>query len=89
MRLGSFKEVSNAIKESSENTVVAFVVSASENNNKGYSYQLLIDAENQELLFYRRHKITSKVSPGFTEEDIKRISTPYRIKNDNIYNSVQ
>ncbi|MDX9781866.1 MAG: hypothetical protein RBT35_02670 [Bacteroidales bacterium] len=77
---GSFSDVSKAIIESSQNTVVSYKVSPANKKGKGFSYQLLIDTENHELVFYRRHKISSKLPSGFTQEDLKRISAPYRLK---------
>ncbi len=77
---GGFSDISKALKESAANTVVSFTVSPAENKSKGYSYQLLIDSENLELLFYRKHKISPKLPAGFTQEDLRRISVPYRTK---------
>lgn len=72
-------DIDNAIKNAEENTIIGFTVSPID-SRKGYSYKLLIDANTYELLFFRRHKISKKIPAGFTQEDLRRISVPCRIK---------
>jgi hypothetical protein len=39
---------------------------------------MLIDAQSNRMVFFRRHKISSRLPAGFTREDIKRISIPFQ-----------
>jgi len=56
-------------------TVVSFVVMPSEASVGSVCYKMLIDANNHDLLYFRKHKITAKAGPGFLIEDIKKIAT--------------
>ena len=73
-------EIANALSNAKEGAVAGFTVSPSGNGSRGYSYKMLIDTRTHELIFYRRHRISSRNPAGFTLEDLRRISTPYRIK---------
>ncbi|MDD2490623.1 MAG: hypothetical protein PHV12_00295 [Bacteroidales bacterium] len=78
--IGNSRDIAEAMIEAKENCVVSFTVSPLGGSIRGFSYKLLIDAHSHELLFYRRHKISKKYLPGFTQEDMRRISVPFRIK---------
>lgn len=78
--LGDAAQIAGAVKNAEEKRVVSYTVSPAGGNNRGYSYKMLIDTETHELLFFRRHRITQKSPAGFTQEDLKRISNPYRTK---------
>ncbi|GAB1374613.1 hypothetical protein MASR1M46_14990 [Bacteroidales bacterium] len=78
--LGDAAQIAGAVKDAEEKRVVSYTVSPAGGNNRGYSYKMLIDTETHELLFFRRHRITQKSPAGFTQEDLKRISNPYRTK---------
>ena len=78
--IGDASQIAGAVKDAEEKRVVSYTVSPAGGNNRGYSYKMLIDTETHELLFFRRHRITQKSPAGFTQEDLKRISNPYRTK---------
>ncbi|EKD31229.1 MAG: hypothetical protein ACD_77C00358G0002 [uncultured bacterium] len=76
--VGDETAVEKAVMEGTPETVVGFVVSPVGDAAGSYSYKLIIDAQSHELLFFRRHRISSKRPKGFLMEDIKRISIPFR-----------
>lgn len=45
--------------------------------NKSYCYKMLVGADDGELYYYRKQKITSKSPKGFLPEDIKKIAIPF------------
>jgi hypothetical protein len=76
--IGDESTVEKAILESAAETLVGFTISPKGNSSGSYSYKLIIDAETHDLLFFRRHKISDRLPKGFTKEDIRRISIPFR-----------
>ncbi|MEN6619515.1 MAG: hypothetical protein ABFC28_08515 [Rikenellaceae bacterium] len=72
-------EIEKTIYESVPDLVVSLVISPAGNPKGGYCYKLLIGAENHELYFIRKHKISTRLQAGFTKEDIKKISLPYQL----------
>ena len=76
--IGDESTVEKAILESAAETLVGFTISPKGNSSGSYSYKLIIDAETHDLLFFRRHKISGRLPKGFTKEDIKRVSIPFR-----------
>ena len=57
-------------------TLVSYVVAPTLPVSGSYCYKMLFDVETGELVYYRRHKITSRTPAGFLVEDIKRIVAP-------------
>ncbi|MEZ7954091.1 MAG: hypothetical protein QMB82_02870 [Bacteroidales bacterium] len=78
--IGDASQIARAVKDAEEKRVVSYTVSPAGAKSRGFSYKMLIDVETHELLFFRRHRISQKSPAGFTEEDLKRISNPYRTK---------
>ena len=76
--IGDESNVERAILESEAETALGFTISPKGDAIGSYSYKLIIDAASHDLLFFRRHKISKKLPKGFTKEDIKRISIPFR-----------
>ena len=62
------------------NTLVSYVIAPADPVAGSFCYKLLIDANNHELYYFRKHKVGKKVGAGFLLEDIKRITAP-RPKN--------
>lgn len=73
-------EVEDALIESLPETLVSYVIAPEDAAPGSFCYKLLIDTYNHELYYFRKHKISKKVGPGFLMEDIKRITGP-RPKN--------
>jgi len=57
-------------------TLVSYVVAPTRPENGSYCYKMLFEVETGELVYYRRHKISSRAPAGFLTEDIKRIVAP-------------
>lgn len=57
------------------NTVVSYVITPSDQKIGSYCYKMLINSETHELYYFRRHRISKKLGPGFLAEDINRINT--------------
>ena len=64
--------------EGRNNTLVSFVIAPEEPVAGSFCYKLLIDAYNHELYYFRKHKISKKIGPGFLYEDIKRVTSSRR-----------
>lgn len=64
------------IYEGAPNTLVSYTIYPSEPVPGSFCYKLLIEANNNELYYFRKHKISKKVGAGFLKEDIKRITAP-------------
>lgn len=58
------------------NTLVSYVVYPTSATSGSYCYKMLIDPQTSKLYYFRKHRITKKVGPGFLAEDLKRISAP-------------
>ncbi|MDT3366796.1 MAG: hypothetical protein LIQ26_05945 [Bacteroidota bacterium] len=54
-------------------TLVSYVVAPENPVNGSYCYKMLFDAESGDLVYFRRHKISSRRPAGFLTEDLKRI----------------
>lgn len=55
-------------------TVVGYTVCREDPEPGTFCYKILIDTGTGELCYFRKHRITKRVGPGFLMEDIKRIS---------------
>lgn len=60
--------------DAAEGTVVAYVVAPTEPVQGSFCYKMLIGADNHQLYYFKKHKITKKFGPGFLNEDLKRIA---------------
>lgn len=54
-------------------TLVSYVVAPENPVNGSYCYKMLFDAESGDLVYFRRHRISSSRPAGFLPEDLKRI----------------
>lgn len=57
-----------------ENTLVSYVVAPTYPVNGSFCYKMLIDSHTHQLYYYRKHRINKKLTPGFLNEDILRIT---------------
>jgi hypothetical protein len=63
-----------------ENTLVSYVVAPSSAKIGSYCYKMLFDPQDGTLYYFRKHKISKKYPAGFLAEDLKRITTPRKIR---------
>lgn len=61
--------------ENAPNTLVSYVVAPTDAQPGSFCYKMLISSETHELYYFRRHRITKKLGPGFLAEDIRRINS--------------
>lgn len=61
--------------ENKPNTLVSYVVTPADAQPGSFCYKMLISSETHELYYFRRHRITKKLGPGFLAEDIRRINS--------------
>ena len=73
-------EADEVAADGTSNTLVSYVIAPANPVAGSFCYKLLIDANNHELYYFRKHKIGKKLGCGFLAEDIKRITAP-RSKN--------
>ena len=73
-------EADEVAADGTSNTLVSYVIAPANPVAGSFCYKLLIDANNHELYYFRKHKIGKKLGCGFLAEDIKRITAP-RPKN--------
>lgn len=66
-------EVDEIFNEGTFNAVVSYVVAPSEPVNGSICYKMLIGADNHELYYFKKHKITAKMGKGFLSSDLKAI----------------
>lgn len=62
--------------DNAENTVVSYVVAPSDPAPGSYCYKMLFGAENGQLYYYRKQRITKNAGAGFLHDDIIRIAAP-------------
>ena len=62
------------MEESTPDTIISYVVTASDPANGTYCFKMLIHPESHKLYYFRKHRISSKYGPGFLQEDILRIN---------------
>ena len=80
MEIMGVDEADEVAAEGPSNTLVSYVIAPADPVAGSFCYKLLIDANNHELYYFRKHKIGKKSGCGFLAEDIKRITAP-RPKN--------
>ena len=56
------------------NTVISFVAAPVSGREGFYCYKMLIDTETYRLCFFRKHRISPKYGPGFTDYDLRSIA---------------
>lgn len=69
-------EVDDIFISGKYNSIVTYCVAPSEPQKGSWSYQMVIDSETHQLLYYSKHKITDTVWAGFTKKDIRQITEP-------------
>ena len=70
--------IESAIVTNKRNAAVPVVITPEGSPNSSFCYKMIISTDTHELLFFRRHRITSRRSAGFTKEDIRKISAPFQ-----------
>ena len=58
------------------NTLVSYVAVPTDAKPGSYCYKMLLDPQTSKLYYFRKHKISKKLGPGFLAEDIKRVTAP-------------
>ena len=53
--------------------VVSYTVCPEDPQPGAFCYKMLVNAEDGELYYFRKHRITRKTGPGFLVEDMNRI----------------
>lgn len=76
----SLDDIDEALDNGDQGTLVSLVVAPADPVAGSSCYKMLISSDTYELYYYRRHKISKSNGVGFIKEDIRRLSTPYRIK---------
>ena len=76
----SLDDIDDALTDGEQGTLVSLVVAPAEPVNGSSCYKMLISSDTYELYYYRRHRISKSNGVGFIKEDLRRLSTPYRIK---------
>ncbi len=64
------------LTKNNENTLVSYVVAPTSAKAGSYCYKMLVEPRTSKLYYFRKHKISKKVGPGFLLEDVKRITAP-------------
>lgn len=64
------------LTKNNENTLVSYVVAPTSAKAGSYCYKMLLDPRTSKLYYFRKHRISKKVGPGFLLEDVKRITAP-------------
>lgn len=70
----SEEEADQYLLDYAGDTVVSYVVAPSIPTPGAYCYKMLINTANNRLHYFKRHKITKKISSGFLAEDLRTIS---------------
>ncbi len=71
-------EIEEAMSEPSQNTLVSICIAAEEPQpGASYCYKMLVGADNGELYYYRKQKVTDKNPKGFLPDEMKKISIPF------------
>lgn len=68
-------EVDEIFSEGTFNTVISYVVAPSEPVNGSICYKMLIGSDNDELYYFKKHKINAKSGKGFLTSDLKAIKS--------------
>lgn len=73
VRLVTEDEADGIMEEALEDCLVSYVVAPTEPMAGSFCYKMLIDNRTHKLYYYRRHRISNTLAPGFLKEDILRI----------------
>ena len=73
MSIADEADVDDLLDENAANTLVSYVVAPFDPQPGAFCYKMLIDAQNHEVYYYKRHKISKNSGAGFLKEDIRRI----------------
>lgn len=73
MEIVESEVIDKALADMLPNTLVSYMVAAKDGR---FCFKMLISTEDYSLYFYRKHRISRRLGPGFLLEDIKRISMP-------------
>ncbi|MCR5003830.1 MAG: hypothetical protein K5984_05605 [Bacteroidales bacterium] len=73
MLIAEEDEVDSKFENGATNTVVSYIVYPSDAMVGSYCFKMLIDAENHDLYYFKKHKISAKQAPGFLLSDVKVI----------------
>ena len=57
------------------NVLVSYVAVPASKQPGSFCYKMLIDPQTNTLYYFRKHKISKKLGPGFLAEDIKRVNS--------------
>lgn len=76
----SLDDIDEALDNGEQGILVSLVVAPADPVKGSSCYKMLISSDTYELFYYRRHKISKANGVGFTREDLRRLSTPFRIK---------
>lgn len=74
-------QVDSTLRSDEKDKLVSLVIAPNIDQVGSYCYKMLIRADTKELIFFRKHKITSRNGKGFLKEDIRRLSTPFQLKH--------
>ena len=70
--------IEEALEKRLSGILVSLCIAPQEPQENGsYCYKMLIGADDGELYYYRKQKISAKKPKGFLPEDINKISIPF------------
>ncbi len=70
-------EIELAMAEQKPNTLVSICIAPEEPQNGSYCYKMLVGADNSELYYFQKQKISAKNPKGFQLVEIKKIAIPF------------
>lgn len=70
-------EIELAMAEQKPNTLVSICIAPEEPQAGSYCYKMLVGADNSELYYFRKQKITESSPKGFQLGEIKKIAIPF------------
>lgn len=73
MEIVDSETIDEALADMQPNTLVSHTVAAKDGR---FCFKMLISTEDYSLYFYRKHRMSRRLGPGFLIEDIKRVALP-------------
>lgn len=73
VRLVTEEEADDIMAEGREDCLVSYVVAPTNPMVGSFCYKMLIDSRTHRLYYYRKHRISNTLAPGFLKEDIFRM----------------
>lgn len=64
------------MEDNTPNTLVSLTVVPTDPVNGSFCYKMLIGAQDHKIYYFRKHRISKRLGPGFLMEDIRRITAP-------------